>query len=140
MALLGNLGKIPERFLDARVALTSRQVVGREQQIVEHALLSEHAMSFDHVHESGLGRLARACATGDTGVFEEMYRTHGERMKSIAYNHLGNISDEVCGSMLDKSRDAAQTAFDERYPLFNQPEALSLPPALSAAGLANKTD
>src|SRR2546421_3996269 len=31
MAFLGNLGKIPERFLDARVALTSRQVVGRER-------------------------------------------------------------------------------------------------------------
>src|SRR2546430_2785110 len=38
-------------------------------------------------------RLARACAEGDTGVFEQIYRQHGDRMKSIAYNHLGNVSD-----------------------------------------------
>jgi len=38
-------------------------------------------------------RLARACAEGDTGVFEQIYRKHGDRMKSIAYNHLGNVSD-----------------------------------------------
>jgi len=47
-------------------------------------------------------RLARACATGDTGVFEEIYRAHGDRMKSIAYNHLGNISD---------AEDAVQETF-----------------------------
>src|SRR6266550_4152718 len=38
-------------------------------------------------------RLAAACATGDSAAFERIYRTHGERMKSIAYNHLGNVSD-----------------------------------------------
>src|ERR1051326_2701283 len=38
-------------------------------------------------------RLASACATGDSAAFERIYRTHGERMKSIAFNHLGNISD-----------------------------------------------
>src|SRR5256886_14344309 len=47
-------------------------------------------------------RLARACASGDTGVFEEIYRTHGDRMKSIAYNHLGNVSD---------AEDAVQETF-----------------------------
>lgn len=47
-------------------------------------------------------RLARACAAGDTVVFEDIYRTHGERMKSIAYNHLGNISD---------AEDAVQETF-----------------------------
>ena len=47
-------------------------------------------------------RLARACAEGDTGVFEEIYRRHGERMKSIAYNHLGSISD---------AEDAVQETF-----------------------------
>ncbi len=47
-------------------------------------------------------RLARACAAGDTGVFEEIYRHHGDRMKSIAYNHLGNISD---------AEDAVQETF-----------------------------
>jgi RNA polymerase sigma-70 factor, ECF subfamily len=38
-------------------------------------------------------RLARACAEGDTDVFEQIYRQHSERMKSVAYNHLGNVSD-----------------------------------------------
>jgi RNA polymerase sigma-70 factor (ECF subfamily) len=38
-------------------------------------------------------RLAAACARGETAAFERIYRTHGERMKSIAYNHLGSLSD-----------------------------------------------
>jgi RNA polymerase sigma-70 factor, ECF subfamily len=38
-------------------------------------------------------RLAAACSTGDSAAFERIYRTHGERMKSIAFNHLGNVSD-----------------------------------------------
>jgi RNA polymerase sigma factor (sigma-70 family) len=47
-------------------------------------------------------RLARACAEGDTRVFEEIYRDHSDRMKSIAYNHLGNVSD---------AEDAVQETF-----------------------------
>ena len=47
-------------------------------------------------------RLARACAEGDTRVFEEIYREHSDRMKSIAYNHLGNVSD---------AEDAVQETF-----------------------------
>jgi RNA polymerase sigma-70 factor (ECF subfamily) len=47
-------------------------------------------------------RLAAACAAGDTTVFEEIYRRFGDRMKSIAYNHLGNIAD---------AEDAVQEAF-----------------------------
>lgn len=38
-------------------------------------------------------RLAQACAAGDQDAFADLYRTHADRMKSIAYNHLGNISD-----------------------------------------------
>jgi len=38
-------------------------------------------------------RLAAACAAGDTKIFEELYRRFGDRMKSIAWNHLGNASD-----------------------------------------------
>ena len=37
--------------------------------------------------------VARACAAGDADVFSDLYRTHSDRMKSIAYNHLGNVSD-----------------------------------------------
>ncbi len=47
-------------------------------------------------------RLIAACASGDTSVFEEIYRRFGDRMKSIAYNHLGNVSD---------AEDAVQEAF-----------------------------
>ena len=47
-------------------------------------------------------RLASACAAGDTRVFEEIYQRFGERMKSIAWNHLGNRSD---------AEDAVQETF-----------------------------
>ena len=47
-------------------------------------------------------RLAAACAAGDTKVFEEIYRRFGDRMKSVAWNHLGNISD---------AEDAVQDTF-----------------------------
>lgn len=47
-------------------------------------------------------RLARACAAGDSPIFEEIYRRFGDRMKSIAYNHLGNVSD---------AEDAVQETF-----------------------------
>jgi RNA polymerase sigma-70 factor (ECF subfamily) len=46
--------------------------------------------------------LASQCAGGDTAAFERIYRKHGDRMKSIAYNHLGNISD---------AEDAVQETF-----------------------------
>jgi RNA polymerase sigma-70 factor (ECF subfamily) len=46
--------------------------------------------------------LAAQCASGDTAVFERIYSKHGERMKSIAYNHLGNVSD---------AEDAVQETF-----------------------------
>lgn len=47
-------------------------------------------------------RMARACADGDSDVFAAIYRKHGERMKSIAYNQLGNRSD---------AEDAVQETF-----------------------------
>ena len=47
-------------------------------------------------------RLARACAAGDSDAFAELYRAHSDRMKSIAYNHLGNVSD---------AEDAVQETF-----------------------------
>lgn len=47
-------------------------------------------------------RLASACAQGDTKVFEEVYRRFGDRMKSIAWNHLGSAAD---------AEDAVQETF-----------------------------
>jgi RNA polymerase sigma-70 factor (ECF subfamily) len=47
-------------------------------------------------------RLARACANGDSDVFASIYDRHGERMKSIAYHQLGNVSD---------AEDAVQETF-----------------------------
>jgi RNA polymerase sigma-70 factor (ECF subfamily) len=46
--------------------------------------------------------LAAACSKGDTRVFEDVYRRFGDRMKSIAWNHLGNVSD---------AEDAVQETF-----------------------------
>lgn len=47
-------------------------------------------------------RLAAACAAGDSSVFESIYRHHGPRMKSIAFNHLGSTAD---------AEDAVQETF-----------------------------
>lgn len=47
-------------------------------------------------------RLATGCAAGDARVFEDIYAKLGERMKSIAWNHLGNRSD---------AEDAVQETF-----------------------------
>jgi len=47
-------------------------------------------------------RLAAGCAAGDSDAFAEIYRRYGERMKSIAFNHLGNIAD---------AEDAVQETF-----------------------------
>lgn len=47
-------------------------------------------------------RLAGGCAAGDGEVFEEVYRLHGSRMKSIAFNYLGNRAD---------AEDAVQETF-----------------------------
>jgi RNA polymerase sigma factor (sigma-70 family) len=47
-------------------------------------------------------RLAQGCAAGDTKIFEEIYRRFGERMKSVAWTHLGNASD---------AEDAVQETF-----------------------------
>ena len=47
-------------------------------------------------------RLASACAAGDTKIFEELYGRFGDRMKSIAWNHLGNAAD---------AEDAVQETF-----------------------------
>jgi RNA polymerase sigma-70 factor, ECF subfamily len=47
-------------------------------------------------------RLAAGCAAGDSDSYAEVYRRFGERMKSIAFNHLGNIAD---------AEDAVQETF-----------------------------
>jgi RNA polymerase sigma-70 factor (ECF subfamily) len=47
-------------------------------------------------------RLAAACAAGHSDAYAEVYRRFGERMKSIAFNHLGNIAD---------AEDAVQETF-----------------------------
>jgi RNA polymerase sigma-70 factor (ECF subfamily) len=47
-------------------------------------------------------RLAAGCAAGETGVFEDLYLRYGDRLKSIAFNHLGNVAD---------AEDAVQETF-----------------------------
>src|SRR6184192_2469335 len=47
-------------------------------------------------------RMARACSDGSSEAFAAIYASHGDRMKSIAYKHLGNISD---------AEDAVQETF-----------------------------
>jgi len=46
--------------------------------------------------------LLAGCRAGDRSAFEELYRVHGERMKSVAANLLGNRTE---------AEDAVQEAF-----------------------------
>jgi len=50
--------------------------------------------------------LVEACREGRASAFEELYRDHGGRMKSVARNLLGNASD---------AEDAVQEAFLKLY-------------------------
>jgi RNA polymerase sigma-70 factor (ECF subfamily) len=47
-------------------------------------------------------RFARRCAAGESSAFEQIYSDYGEKMKSIALNHLGNTAD---------AEDAVQETF-----------------------------
>ena len=50
--------------------------------------------------------LVEGCKFGKISAYEELYRVHGPRMKSIALNLLGNVSD---------AEDAIQEAFLKIY-------------------------
>jgi len=50
--------------------------------------------------------LRERCGSGDVSAFEELYRTHGGRMKSLAANLLGSRSD---------AEDAVQETFLKIY-------------------------
>jgi RNA polymerase sigma-70 factor (ECF subfamily) len=55
-------------------------------------------------------KLAASCADGETSAFEEIYRRWGKRMKSVAFNHLGNTADAedaVQETLLKISRSAS---------------------------------
>jgi RNA polymerase sigma-70 factor, ECF subfamily len=59
-------------------------------------------------HDAGHAEqaLVEACRRGEAWAFEELYRTHGGRMKSVAANLLGNTAD---------AEDAVQEAFLKLY-------------------------
>ena len=50
--------------------------------------------------------LVEACRAGRLAAFEQLYRTHGAKMKSLAFNLLGNTSD---------AEDAVQETFLKVY-------------------------
>ena len=50
--------------------------------------------------------LVEGCRRGDISAFEELYRSQGPRMKSVAFNILGNTTD---------AEDAVQEAFLRVY-------------------------
>ncbi|MEA2488720.1 MAG: hypothetical protein QOH21_512 [Acidobacteriota bacterium] len=63
---------------------------------------SDNAMEVQQRASAEDRQLAASCTRGDTRVFEDIYRRYGDRMKSIAWNHLGNVSD---------AEDAVQETF-----------------------------
>ena len=63
-------------------------------------------------------------AMTDDQRFEEIYNRFGQRMKSIAFNHLGTIAEAedakpfaVCGVRLHILRDGMRYDFARRVPL-----------------------
>jgi RNA polymerase sigma factor, sigma-70 family len=60
----------------------------------------------DEVVSTAEPALVEGCRRGDLSAFEELYRSQGARMKSVAFNILGNPSD---------AEDAVQEAFLRVY-------------------------
>ena len=85
MPLVCDFGEERERFVDPGRALSAREVVAREQQVVGDRELREDAMALDHVHEPGPGRLARRGA-----------------------GHVAPIEAHAAGCRGKQSRDRAQ--------------------------------
>jgi len=56
--------------------------------------------------DSDEARLLEGCRRGDLSAFERLFEAHGSRMKSIAANLLGNVSD---------AEDAVQESFLKVY-------------------------
>jgi len=57
-------------------------------------MMTAFAVQLPHVDEPDSDlHLARRCAAGDADAFESIYHAHADRMKSIAYHHLGNVAD-----------------------------------------------
>jgi RNA polymerase sigma-70 factor (ECF subfamily) len=65
-------------------------------------VVSDNAMEVQQRASAEDRLLAASCSKGDTRVFEDIYQRYGDRMKSIAWNHLGNVSD---------AEDAVQETF-----------------------------
>jgi RNA polymerase sigma-70 factor, ECF subfamily len=63
--------------------------------------------SAERIHQSRLDRdLADACRSGSLPAFEQLYKIHSPKMKSIALNLLGNVAD---------AEDAVQESFLKIY-------------------------
>lgn len=63
-------------------------------------------------------QLAASCATGETSAFEEIYKRWGGRMKSVAFNHLGNVADAedaVQETLIKISRSAGSYTGDAPF-------------------------
>lgn len=63
-------------------------------------------LSFQEASVLGAEELAEECKKGRMWAYERLYDVHGARMKSIALNLLGNVSD---------AEDAVQEAFLKIY-------------------------
>ncbi len=80
-------------------------VIGTQPFVKERSLPDTRESASRHsssARPTGEVSLAEACASGEIGAFEQLYQLHGARMKSVAWNLLGNETD---------AEDAVQEAF-----------------------------
>src|SRR5437867_7070493 len=100
-------------FPTLRGSLPSKRVAGGEDLTSDWTAPGNLLLKLDFSSEASLAgqdevvstadpALLEACRRGDLSAFEELYRSHGTRMKSLAYNILGNATD---------AEDAVQEAF-----------------------------
>jgi RNA polymerase sigma-70 factor (ECF subfamily) len=85
-----------------------QNVISLGQPQEETGLGSREGSNYPDESETAL---VEGCKQGKLHAYESLYEAHGERMKSIAYNILGNTSD---------AEDAVQEAFLKIYRKANQ--------------------
>ena len=91
------------------MTLYIEDVIGTQPFVKERSLPDPRESAprqSESTRPAGEVSLAEACAGGELGAFEQLYQLHGARMKSVAWNLLGNETD---------AEDAVQEAFLKAY-------------------------
>jgi len=90
-------------FSNARQGISVQASDGTETMVGPSLALS---LPMQRVEFASEGQLLAACRRQDVRAFEHLYKTHGPRLKSVAYHIVGNRQD---------AEDAVQETFVKVY-------------------------